>query len=164
MSDSDAKKDKLHQKLTKARLQLRTLLTGLSQEQWQEPVYGEGQDWTVRDMVAHLVDAEYGLTRQIERICQGSSGIPEDFDLAAWNKKAVARMADKSPQELLQTMAQNRVKLLEVLDSIEEADWQKSGRHPSMAILTVEQYFKTIASHEANHTWEIAQAVGFVDE
>lgn len=158
-TDSAAKKDYLRQQLAQSRLQLRTLLNGLSPAQWQLPVYGEGEGWTVRDVVTHLVDAEYGMTAQIERIRQGVPTIPEDFDLDRWNKRTVAKMADKTPQELLQSLAQNRAKLLEMLDSIRDDEWEKQGRHPSLRILTIEQYIQTIAGHEAKHAADIGQAV-----
>jgi uncharacterized protein (TIGR03083 family) len=154
------KKEQLRHELDRARHELATLLASLQPDQWQLPVYGEGENWTVHNVVSHLVDGEFGMTVQIERIRRGEPTVPEDFDLDRWNKRAVAKMAEKKPEELRQALDNNRSRLLKALETVEENEWGLKGRHSSLRVLSIEQYFYLIASHEARHTADIARMVG----
>jgi len=55
------------QKLAQSRLQLRALLSSLTEEQWQTPVFSEGDAWTVATVVAHLIDSERGMSIQVHK-------------------------------------------------------------------------------------------------
>jgi hypothetical protein len=62
--------------------------------------------------------------------------------------------------ELLQTLAQTRTKTLEVLDSIRDDEWNLTGRHPAQGVITIEQYYQTMAGHDRGHTRDIKKALG----
>ncbi|HRN66718.1 MAG TPA: DinB family protein, partial [Promineifilum sp.] len=81
-------------------------------------------------------------------------------DLARWNQRVVNKLADKGPRELLAGMADSRQALLEFIDSLEETDWGKKGRHASLKIMTIEEVCHLIADHEALHLAGIREALG----
>ncbi|MEX0788374.1 MAG: maleylpyruvate isomerase N-terminal domain-containing protein, partial [Anaerolineales bacterium] len=88
------RKEPLRETLETAHQASWSVLIGLSTEEYNVRVYGEGADgWTVRDVVAHLADAERGLLRQARRVTQGDAGVPSDFDRDRWNRSAVRRKA-----------------------------------------------------------------------
>ncbi len=152
---SPDKKAHWKQKLAQSRMQLRTLLMSLSEEQWKMPIYSEENTWTAADIAAHLIDTERGMSIQIHKTRQGKETVPEGFDVDKWNAGLSKRMGSLTPQELLQGLAQTRAKTLEVMDTLTGEDWNKVGRHPSQGMITIEQYYETIAKHETLHAEDI---------
>ena len=94
------------------------------------------------------------------QIKSGGEGVPPDFDLARWNQRVVNKLGDKDPQELLAGMADSRRALLGFIDSLEESDWDKKGRHASLKIMTIEEVCHLIADHEALHLTGVREALG----
>ena len=154
------KKTQYKQKLARARMRLQNLLTSLSEEQWQTPVIGEDQTWTVLDVVAHLVENEGAMSIHVHKIRQGKETVPEGFDLDKWNAGLKERMENPTSQELLQSLDQTRTRTLAELESLKDEEWSLQGRHPLRGMITVEQYYKTMAMHETWHTNDIEKALG----
>ncbi len=148
------------QELAKSRMQLRHFLTSLTPEQWDTVVVGEGNDWTVRDVIAHLLENERGMSIHIHRIRKGGQTVPDGFDLEEWNAGLKERATTPEPVALMQALAQTRAKTLEVMDSLADDDWGKTGRHPSRGEISIEQYYYTIAGHDAVHTEDIKKGLG----
>jgi hypothetical protein len=154
------KKNMLKQKLSQARTELENLLSSLTPDQWHTPIISEGDTWTVLDIVAHLVENERGMSIHVHKIRQGKETVPEGFDLTQWNAGLKGRMGSPTPADLRQNLAQTRAKTLEVLDSIQDAEWELIGRHPARGTITIEQYYETMAGHDRQHTNDIKKALG----
>jgi hypothetical protein len=154
------KKSELKQKLTHTRADLENLLASLTPNQWNVPVISEGNTWTVLDIVAHLVENERGMSIHVHKIRKGQETVPADFDLNQWNAGLKGRMGNPTPTELLQALAQTRAKTLEVLNSIRADEWSLTGRHPARGVITIEQYYETMAGHDTWHTNDIKKALG----
>lgn len=152
-------KEKINQKLAAARAGLLDTLEGLDEAGWSATVYAEGDSWSVADLVGHLADAEWGMTRLVQQIQQGGEGAAPDFDLERWNARAVARAREKSPAGVLAQMAENRANLLALIETLQEEDWPKQGRHGSGHVLSIEQIVRMIAVHEKGHTADIRRAL-----
>jgi hypothetical protein len=99
------------------------------------------------------------MTNLIENIRKGGEGVPADFDLHRWNNRNVNKAKEKSPQILFDELENNRLRLLELLDSLEEEDWNKQGRHGSLRMMSVEEILNLIADHESWHGNDIRQAI-----
>ena len=156
---SDSKKATLRAKLEANRQELLATLQPLTDKQWNIVVFSEGEGWRVSDLLRHLVDAERSMTNLIENIRKGGEGVPADFDLQRWNSRNVGKAKEKSPDLLFGELETNRVRLLELLDSIEAEDWDKKGRHGSLRMMTVEEILNLIADHESWHGNDIRQAI-----
>lgn len=153
---SQEKKEAIKQKLTNVRDETVRVLNGLSEEQWQAPVYSdEGAEWRVIDVVRHVADSERGMTALMAQVQAGGEGVPADFDLTRWNRRVVAKLQDKGPAELLAGMSANREALFAFVDTLGDDDWAKKGRHASGHILSIEQVCRLIAEHERTHIAEI---------
>src|SRR5260221_12389545 len=92
--------------LVAGRQKLNAVLDQLQPDDWEKPIQEADQQWTVRQIVAHLVDAQKGMAGQIAKINAGTEAIPPDFDLSRWNKRAVEKSSDKTQQELLAALAE----------------------------------------------------------
>lgn len=146
--------------LTEARQELFTTLQSLTPEQWQTQIFSEGSTWTVATAVSHIIDAERGMSIQVHKARKGEPTIPEGFDIDRWNAKVQERIGDLSPAELLEKLDATRNKTLEVLNSLSENEWSMTGRHPSRGIITIEQYYETIAAHDQMHLTDVQKGLG----
>ncbi len=147
-------------KLNEERATLRAFFDELDDDDWDTAVYDEDTTWTVLDILRHLVDSEKGMTRLMMQWQQGNDPVPADFDLTRWNNRALEKTAEKSPEELLQALRENRIDLLSFIDTIQEEDWARQGRHGSLRIMTIEEVCHLIADHELDHLRVMQEAVG----
>jgi hypothetical protein len=158
---SQEKKDAIKQKLTAVRQETYRVLGRLSEEQWEAVAYNdEGAEWSVVDVLRHVADSERGMTGLMAQIKAGGEGVPADFDLKRWNSRVVAKLQDKSAAELLDGMTANREALFAFIDTLEDGDWAKQGRHASLRVMSIEQVCHLIADHEQTHVAEIQQRLG----
>jgi hypothetical protein len=153
------RKEAIKDKLTETRAATYAALEGLSAEQWEAKGYADESEWRVADILRHVADSERGMTNLMIQIRDGGEGVPADFDLHRWNQRVVTKLADKSPRELLDGMAGNREALFAFIDGLDEADWDKRGRHASLRVMSIEEICHLIADHEAGHLAGIGEAV-----
>lgn len=151
------------QKLAQSRLQLKQVLNQLSPADWQTQIYSEGAQWTVADIIAHLIDSERGMSIHIHRIRQGQPTIPAEFDLEAWNRQLETRYPERKPGELQLALAETRTRTLNEMSQLEPEDWAKTGRHPARGEISINQYYETIYLHELMHSKDIRQALKLGD-
>ena len=147
------------QQLAQSRAGLNELLDSLSEEQWQTTVFGEGQSWTVQDVVTHLVESETGMSIHIHKIRKGRETLPEGFNLDTWNAGLTDRMGDTAPEELRQKLGPVRERTLQGMETLSDEEWSLTGLHASRGTITIEQYYETISGHETSHANDIRQAV-----
>ena len=153
------KKEAIQAKLAASRDELNTTLRGLTPEQWSARAYSEGSEWQVVDILRHVADSERGMTSLMMQIKGGGEGVPADFDLSRWNQRVVNKLSDKGPQELLDGLMESRMALMGFIDSLEDGDWEKKGRHASLKIMTIEEICHLIADHEALHLAGVREAL-----
>jgi hypothetical protein len=156
---ADERKEAIKAKLAANREAFIVTMSGLSDEQWAARAYSEGSEWSVVDILRHVADSERGMTALMVQIQNGGEGVPPDFDLARWNQRVVSKLGDKSPQELLAGMEESRQALFEFIDTLDEGDWDKKGRHASLKIMTIEEVCHLIADHEALHLAGVREAL-----
>lgn len=147
------------EKLAASRAGMLALAESLRAEDWDCLAYSEGSEWRLIDMLRHVADSERGMTALIVQIQGGGEGVPADFDLDRWNQRAVSKLADKTTAELLAGMDESRAKLLAVIASLSEGDWDKRGRHASLRIMSIEEVCHLIADHEQGHVEVMKQAL-----
>jgi len=158
---SDERKEGIKARLTATREQLLATLDELTDEQWYGAAYSEESgDWKVLDILRHVTDSERGMTALMAQLKAGGSGVSDDFDLNRWNRRVVEKLQSKTAADLRAALIENRAALFAFIDTLDEEDWEKKGRHASGHILTIEQVCKLIARHERDHLAELRTAVG----
>jgi len=157
---SDEKKAEIREKLVQTRVGLLELLRGLDEGDWETAVQSEGAQWTVADVVRHLMNAETGMTGLIQQFQQGNDPVPPDFDRDRYNIRGVQKTQEMTPADLLSALETNHRQLLATVDNLEADDWAKTGRHASLTIMSIEEVCRIIAYHENLHMADIKQAVG----
>ena len=143
----------------------RTLATieTLAAGDWDTPVQSEGEGWTVRNVVSHLLDTETSQGMLIHRLLSDEETVPEDFDIDRWNRR-VRKMPAQSPEALVAGLAESRVGLRGVLDRVQPEDLTRTGRHPGLGeIVSLERFLELLAWHERPHLGEITTGLGLDD-
>lgn len=133
---------------------------GLGQEDWARAVYGEGDGWTVRDVLAHFVSTERSFLRLFENILAGGSGVPDDFSIDRFNNAEVARMADADPRSLLADYRAARAAMAAWVGErkLEELDIQ--ARHPYLGPTSLADMIKMVYRHNQIHLRDLRRQLG----
>ena len=153
------KKLEIVKKLNDERQSLILFFEQLEANEWETAVYHEETEWTITDILRHLVDSERGMTGMMAQWQQGNNPVPPDFDLERWNNRAIQKRADKGPEELLADLRANRIDLLSFIDALRDDDWEKQGRHGSLRIMSIEEVCHLIADHELSHLHVMKEAL-----
>jgi hypothetical protein len=155
-----ARKDAIRHTITADHAASMAILKSLTAEQWEMPAPSEDDaPWKARDVLAHLAVSEPGQLGQITRCLAGEVTVPDDFDLRRFNRRSVQKQAEKTPAQLLDDIEKGHAQVLATLETVAEADLDKTGRHARGDILTVEQFFIRITEHRRQHAEELQRAL-----
>jgi hypothetical protein len=136
------------------------VLQAIGPDQEGVQVYSHGgEEWTVRDVLAHLADSETGLQLQIRRISEGEDGVPADFDLARWNRSAVRRRVERSLDELRGEVLQAHKQALDLLDALDADSLDLRGFVSTGEVLSVQDLFLRLGDHRLEHASDIRRAI-----
>ena len=144
-------------KMASVHAKLLAFAAGLDEAAANRPAGPE--QWSPRQAIGHLADAERAHRRFIEAVAAG--GAPpsvENFDLDAWNAGRVAKRAGQSLAEVIADYEVERAATLRTLQALPDEAWARSGRHPALGEMTVEQVARVIGIHENMHLKEMMGA------
>jgi hypothetical protein len=153
-----SRKSELISTLIEARTYLNRVLDRVG-DRWETSVYSDGAAWNVRQLVAHLVDADRGHNNQVMSIAEGRDLIPENFDVERYNLSRTAKNADKTPEQCRNDLENTRAELLAWLQTVDEEKLDRQGRHASLRIMSVHDIVRLSALHELGHAQDIARAL-----
>jgi hypothetical protein len=131
----------------------------LTPEQWEVPVYTEGEKWTPRSILAHLVTAERGFLKLFEAIRQGGTGVSEDFSIDRYNASQQEKTKGLSPADLLPQYAAVRAEMTAYVSTLSDDDLATRGRHPAMGMSTLAEMVKMLYLHNNMHLRDIRLAL-----
>jgi uncharacterized protein (TIGR03083 family) len=107
-------------------------LAALPFDAWETPVYSEGQAWTARDVLAHLVSAERGHQILVANVAGGGPGSPPDLNIDEYNRRHVAALAKRSPADLLADLRAVRADTVTLVSGLTDDDLARRGNHPAL--------------------------------
>lgn len=115
-------------------------------------------EWTVREVLAHLVDDEmYVMRTRMERIIKEDQPHLAPHDERKWY--ASRNTTRDSLTELLADFATQRAASLGILDMLRESDWAREGYQPEYGTFTAKAWLAQWAEHDTIHLRQIAQAL-----
>ncbi len=152
--------DQLLDRLRKGIEKTTSIFGSISPAQWETVLYEKPYPWTVRDLLAHFVSAEEGLLRLAQDIAAGGPGAPEGFDYNAYNAAEQERLAGLPPERLLADLAAARQRTIEWVQSLQETDLDRKGRHPALGEIDLETFINAIYGHQLLHMRDLMQALG----
>lgn len=149
----------LNDHLDETRAQLVQVIAQLRPVDWAKAVQSTEGDWTAKQALLHIADAEPGQIRIGRAIAAGEPTVPDDFDPHRYNNRQVEKNKDRELVEILDGMERSREELLAFLADVPETALDKRGRHPRGDVLSLEELFYRVGEHEADHCVEIRRAL-----
>ena len=133
--------------------------SALTLEQWQQVVYSDAAEWTVRSVLAHLVSAEQGFLRIFASIRDGGPGASDDFDIDRYNAAQQDKLADVPPADLLTRYQAVRAEMTAFAASLTDTDLQKQGRHPALGLTSLADMLKMVYLHNTMHLRDVKRVI-----
>lgn len=113
---------------------------------------GEG-DWCLKEIAAHLRDAEQLALRQMKAIAEGRTGQLPAWDIDLLPAERDYRSADLG--DLLSELRELRQEVTYVLWDLDEGDWKATAEHPYRGQVTIETLARELAQHDLEHLAEV---------
>lgn len=117
-----------------------------------------GDDWSIRDVLLHLADAEMvGAVRIRLALAEDSPLLPV-YEQDAWKRRLQYLWRD--PEVALSLFQQVRWSTAEILDHSGADAWQRRGIHPDTGPVTVAGLVEIYVEHVELHVRQIERARG----
>jgi uncharacterized damage-inducible protein DinB len=137
--------------IEQAPARLRAALGGLTDKQLDTP-YREG-GWTVRQVAHHVPDSHMNSYVRFKLALTEDDPTIRPYMEARWAELPEARQAPVEPSLALLDALHQRWML--VLQSLTDADWQRTFRHPDLGPMTLEKNLALYAWHGRHHVAHI---------
>lgn len=125
---------------------LRAAVDGLNDSQLDTP-YRDG-GWTVRQLVHHVADSHANAYIRIKLALTENSPVITAYDEAEWAKLPDSRL----PVDIsLAFTAAVHARLVALLESISDTDYEKTFRHPERGAVTLSNNLALYAWHSRHH-------------
>ena len=131
---------------------LSTLAAQLSPDALRHPLE---DGWTPLQVLGHVRDSIAINLERFQRI------VTEDQPtIVSWNPDEMAAQADynsQSLEDILSDLTANRQRMVELLRSLDDEQWQRTGQHedPQWGSISVEWLANHLRQHETEHTADI---------
>jgi len=87
-------------------------------------------------------------------------GLPDGFNLDAFNAEELTRFVGQSPQALLSALDDARQRTIDWVRTLDESQLDSIGRHPTLGDVTLETTLLSIYGHQLLHMRELKIKVG----
>lgn len=132
----------------------------LTAEQLAMPVYADGAEWTVRQVLAHLATIERTMPVLFSDILAGGPGDKGEFDIERYNRSQPRKLDDLPFEEVIARFEAVRAATVEAVRGMAEADLDRPGRHPFLGEGTLERFVRWAGEHAAIHEADVRRALG----
>lgn len=113
-----------------------------------------GEDWSIRDIVVHLADAELvGAVRFRLSIAEERPQLPV-YDHELWKRRLHYLFRD--PEFALSSFQTTRYGTAELLQQCSADVWQREAVHPERGVMTVADLLELYALHAQEHAAQVA--------
>ena len=111
-----------------------------------EKSYGPGK-WTGRQILAHLADAEIGISFRIRQVLAEDHHTVQPFDEGAWAR----RYQDVDAEAALRSFLALRAWNVWLFSSLTPEERTREAYHPERGPENVETIIRLLAGHDLNH-------------
>ena len=146
-------------KLKEERAMLNRAMDQLSDEQTENIIITD--QWSVKDVIAHLAGAERGMTRMAQLIAKGEDPqLPEGYNNDEYNARQVAKRKAQSLADIRAELDSTRAECYALLESVTAEQLVLMGEHPLAGEIALKDLLVVIYNHEIQHCNEISNKVG----
>jgi hypothetical protein len=125
-------------------------------------VFGEEEDftpapgkWSIRQIVAHLADAELVGAHRFRQIVAEENPTIVAFDQEAWTRNL--DYARRKPKQSLETFRRVRAENYELLKELPASAYERAGNHTENGRLTLHQLIEGFAQHAESHARQLQE-------
>ena len=111
--------------------------------------------WSARQIVHHLADSEMTSAIRVRMLVALDRPAIQAYDQEVFAERL---HYDRPIAASLEAFRLERVTTAEVLERLDDADWQRHGSHPEHARYTVEDWLRIYAAHAHDHADQISLA------
>lgn len=123
------------------------ILAGLSEARLAQPADDGG--WSMRQVVAHLRDAEGVLNARIRLMTEQDNPLLESLAVFAWASSEENR--PPTTTEIFDSYRDSRRDTIILLEALSPWDWWRAGRHAEFGEVTILQQASYFSAHEQTH-------------
>ncbi|MFN7994404.1 MAG: DinB family protein [Bryobacteraceae bacterium] len=123
-------------------------------------VFGEEEDyvpapdkWSIRQIVAHLADAELVAAHRFRQIVAEDNPTLIAFDQDAWTRNL--DYARRKPKQSLETFRRIRAENHELLKELPESAYARTGNHTERGPITLRSHLEGMAQHAESHARQL---------
>jgi hypothetical protein len=123
-------------------------------------VYGDETDfvsapgkWSIRLLIAHLADSEMVGAQRFRQVIAEENPPLGAFDQDAWARNL--DYARKQPKQSLESFRRVRAENYELLKSLPESSFERTGVHSERGPLTLRQLLEIYADHAESHAQQM---------
>ena len=128
-------------------------------------VFGEEEDyvpapgkWSIRQLMAHVADAEIVAAGRFRQVIAEDNPTLVAFDQDAWATRL--DYARRKPKQSLESFSHLRAENYELLKGLEEAAFERTGRHSERGPLSLRQMLEGFADHAESHARQMESTRG----
>jgi len=148
--------EELISNLEQKRDEFRKVIAGLTEEEATRPL--PDNDWTIRDVLAHLASSEGGI-RIVGEIMVAKKGYNfKPLDRDTWNASEIEKRKDQSLAEIIAEWEENRQKAIAFFSGLNEEQLTYKGTHHFWGDITTQFVAEQLLRHQAEHQAQIAAA------
>lgn len=152
--------EKLVQKLEKETRKTEDFFSALPEKVWERQLYADGQQWSVRQVLAHIVETEGSKLRLFENIRDGGVGVSNKFDIDDHNAREVAKLDHLSPSDLLQAFLERRKEVINFVRSLSpEMLASQEGTDPFLGQASLAEMLRIHYMHVNLHIRDIRKLI-----
>ena len=111
--------------------------------------------WSARMVVHHLADSETTAYVRLRRLIGEDDPLLQDYDEEAFARRL---HYDRPIEPSLAVLAGVRAASLQLLESLTDAEWQRTGTHSDSGAYSVDEWLRTYAGHPHDHADQIRRA------
>ena len=125
-------------------------------------VFGEEEDyrlapgkWSVREIVAHLADAELVGAHRFRQVIAEDNPTLIVYDQDAWTRNLDYKR--RKPKQSLETFRRIRAENYELLKDLPESAFARTGMHSENGSMTLRQLLEGYAGHAESHAQQLQE-------
>lgn len=115
----------------------------------------ESGKWSIRQIVAHLADAELVAAMRLRQIVAEDSPKLEAFDQDAWTRNL--DYARRKPSQSLEAFRRLRTENYELLKELPETAFERAGMHSERGRVTLREFLLGYAEHAEAHATQLRE-------
>jgi predicted NBD/HSP70 family sugar kinase len=112
-------------------------------------------DWTAREVVHHLADSEATAYVRLRRLIAEDEPLIQGYDEPEYARRL---HYDRPIDSSLAVLRAVRQASLDLLESLSETEWARTGRHSESGPYSVDRWLEIYASHSHDHANQIREA------